>query len=122
MNAALASGKNLLLGPGTYVLDAPLTIAKPDKVVMGLGDPVLRADNTATARGQKLGSEYGALQVQRRWPRVRPGRHGTVRHDQVVIGDTPHGVGSRNDPTALTDVSSVSGPPTGSCSIRTTRS
>ena len=78
MNAALASGKNLLLGPGTYVLDAPLTIAKPDKVVMGLGDPILRADNTATLV-VKLGSGYSALQVQRRRPRVRPGRHGTVR-------------------------------------------
>ena len=26
-----------------------------------------------------------------------------------MIGDTPHGAGSRNDPTSLTDVSSVSG-------------
>src|SRR3954447_24482657 len=47
LNAALASGKNLLLGPGTYVLDAPITVALPDKVVMGLGDPILRADNTS---------------------------------------------------------------------------
>ena len=65
MNAALASGKNLLLGPGTYVLDAPITVARPNQVVMGLGDPILRADNTDDAGGQGLRSRHGALEVQR---------------------------------------------------------
>src|SRR6202000_2605426 len=48
MKGGLARGKNLLMGRGTYVLDAPITIVRPNKVVMGLGDPILRADNTAT--------------------------------------------------------------------------
>ena len=29
--------------------------------------------------------------------------------NQVVIGDTPHGAGSKTDPTSLNDISSVSG-------------
>lgn len=37
MNAALDSGKHLLLTPGIYVLDEPLTISVPNTIVMGLG-------------------------------------------------------------------------------------
>src|SRR6202000_514110 len=48
VNGAWAGAKKLRLGPGTSVLDAPITIVRPNKVVMGLGDPILRADNTAT--------------------------------------------------------------------------
>ena len=48
INAQLTAGKHILLNPGTYVLDAPVTVAQPDKVVFGLGDPILRANNTAT--------------------------------------------------------------------------
>ena len=109
MNAALASGKNLLLGPGTYVLDAPLTIARPDKVVMGLGDPILRADNTATlvVKNSARGTVLSKFNADGR--AFDPADMGPFADNQVVIGDTPHGAGSRNDPTALTDVSSVSG-------------
>ena len=109
MNAALASGKNLLLDPGTYVLDAPLTIAKPDKVVMGLGDPVLRADNTATLVVKNSAPSTVLSKFNADGRAFDPADMGPFAHNQVVIGDTPHGAGSRNDPTALTDVSSVSG-------------
>ena len=109
MNAALASGKNLLLDPGTYVLDAPLTIAKPDKVVMGLGDPILRADNTATLVVKNSAPSTVLSKFNADGRAFDPADMGPFAHDQVVIGDTPHGAGSRNDPTALTDVSSVSG-------------
>lgn len=37
MNAALAAGKNLLLTPGIYRLEASLMVTRPDTVVMGLG-------------------------------------------------------------------------------------
>lgn len=109
MNAALASGKNLLLGPGTYVLDAPLTIARPDKVVTGLGDPILRADNTATVvvKNSAPGTVLSKFNADGR--AFDPADMGPFADNQVVIGDTPDRAGSRNDPTALTDVSSVSG-------------
>ena len=77
MNAALASGKNLLLDPGTYVLDAPLTVAKPDKVVMGLGDPILRADNTATLVVKNSAPGTVLSKFNARWPRLQRGRHGS---------------------------------------------
>jgi hypothetical protein len=41
MNAALASGKHLLLTPGDYVLDAPLQVSQPGTIVLGIGLPVL---------------------------------------------------------------------------------
>lgn len=37
INAALDSGKHLLLTPGIYTLDAPVNIKKPNTVVLGLG-------------------------------------------------------------------------------------
>ena len=109
MNAALASGKNLLIGPGTYVLDAPLTIGRPDKVVMGLGDPILRADNTATivVKNSAPGTVLSKFNADGR--AFDPSDMGPFADNQVVIGNTPHGSGWRRDPTALTDVSSISG-------------
>ena len=41
LNAALASGKHLLLTPGDYKLDGPIQITKPNTVVLGIGFPVL---------------------------------------------------------------------------------
>ncbi|GAA4949586.1 hypothetical protein [Actinoplanes utahensis] len=37
INRALASGKHLLLTPGVYRLDGPITVTRPDTVVMGMG-------------------------------------------------------------------------------------
>lgn len=37
MNAALASGKHLLLTPGIYRLEEPLAVSLPNTIVMGLG-------------------------------------------------------------------------------------
>jgi hypothetical protein len=41
LNAALASGKHLLLTPGIYSLDAPVTVARENTVLLGLGFPTL---------------------------------------------------------------------------------
>jgi hypothetical protein len=49
MNAALASGLNLLLTPGIYSLTAPLQVTKANTVVLGLGIATLLAQNGATA-------------------------------------------------------------------------
>ena len=42
LNAALASGKNLLFTPGTYELNEPLHLTRKDSIVMGLGFATLR--------------------------------------------------------------------------------
>lgn len=42
MNAALASGKNLLLTPGIYELEAPLRVTRKDTVVLGMGYATLK--------------------------------------------------------------------------------
>jgi hypothetical protein len=44
MNAALASGKHLLLTPGIYHLDASLQVTRPGTIVMGLGLATLVPD------------------------------------------------------------------------------
>jgi len=41
INAALASGQNLILTPGVYHLSQPIDVTQPDTVVLGLGFPTL---------------------------------------------------------------------------------
>jgi hypothetical protein len=41
IQAALNQGKDLVLTPGTYDLDAALVVSHPDSIVLGLGFPVL---------------------------------------------------------------------------------
>ncbi len=49
INAALAAGKDLLLTPGTYLLDAPIKVTRPDTVVYGLGYATLRPEKGTPA-------------------------------------------------------------------------
>ncbi|KAF0811659.1 Exo-beta-1,3-glucanase [Andreprevotia sp. IGB-42] len=49
INAALASGKNLLLTPGVYHLNQPLKVARTNTVVLGLGIATLVTDNGSKA-------------------------------------------------------------------------
>jgi hypothetical protein len=42
INAALAAGKNLLLTPGSYRLEAPIKVTRPDTIIFGLGFATLR--------------------------------------------------------------------------------
>ena len=55
INAALATGKNLLLTPGNYFLEKPIHVTNPDTIVLGLGYATLvpNADN-----------QWGALLVE----------------------------------------------------------
>jgi hypothetical protein len=48
LNAALAQGKNLLLTPGIYLIDATLQVNNPNTVVLGLGLATLRSENGVT--------------------------------------------------------------------------
>jgi hypothetical protein len=41
MNAALSSGKNLLLTPGIYHLDDTIRVTRPETIVLGIGMPTL---------------------------------------------------------------------------------
>jgi hypothetical protein len=49
INAALASGKNLLVTPGVYHLNAPINITRANTVVLGLGLATFVPDNGVTA-------------------------------------------------------------------------
>jgi hypothetical protein len=109
MNDALASGKNLLIGPGTFVLDAPITVTHPDQVIFGLGNTILRADDTSTivVKDSAPGAVLAGFNADGR--AFDPTDMGPFADYQIVIGDTPHGTGSKTDPTTLSDVSSISG-------------
>ncbi|MGH3301467.1 MAG: adenylyl cyclase [Streptosporangiaceae bacterium] len=49
INAALASGQNLILTPGVYDLSQPIDVTQPNTVVLGLGFPTLVPQNGAAA-------------------------------------------------------------------------
>jgi hypothetical protein len=49
INAALASGQNLILTPGVYDLSQPIEVSRPDTVVLGLGFPTLVPQNGTAA-------------------------------------------------------------------------
>ncbi len=49
INAALKTGKNLLLTPGIYHLEGPIIITDPDTVVLGIGLPSLVPENGTAA-------------------------------------------------------------------------
>lgn len=60
INAALASGMNLILTPGVYALTQAINVTRPDSVVLGLGFPTLVPQNgnvamsVATAQGMMI--------------------------------------------------------------------
>jgi hypothetical protein len=49
INAALASGSNLILAPGIYPLTAPINVTNPDTIVLGLGYATLVPQNGTAA-------------------------------------------------------------------------
>ncbi|MFC5450084.1 OmpL47-type beta-barrel domain-containing protein [Paenibacillus aestuarii] len=49
INAALASGKNLILTPGIYHVSNPISVNNPDTVVLGLGLATITPDNGSNA-------------------------------------------------------------------------
>ncbi|WP_203057164.1 coagulation factor 5/8 type domain-containing protein [Robertkochia sediminum] len=77
INAALASGKHLLLTPGIYKLEETINVTRPNTVVLGLGLPTLVPQSgqialaTDDVRGLKLagfmvdaGPEYSPTLIQ----------------------------------------------------------
>lgn len=65
INAALASGQNLILTPGVYQLDRSIEVKKPDTVVLGLGLATLvpQSGNAAITIGEVDGVEVSGLIV-----------------------------------------------------------
>jgi hypothetical protein len=65
INAALASGQNLILTPGVYQLDRSIEVKRPDTVVLGLGLATLvpQSGNAALTIGEVDGVEVSGLIV-----------------------------------------------------------
>jgi hypothetical protein len=109
LNAALTQGKNLLLTPGSYTLDEALTVPRHDEMVFGLGESTLTADNgTATLVVNDAATGAVLAGFNANGPGFDPTASGPFPADQIVIGNTPNATGWRDDPTTLTDVSTVS--------------
>jgi hypothetical protein len=90
INAALASGQNLILTPGVYQLDRSIEVKRPDTVVLGLGLATLvsQSGNAAITIGAVDGVEVSGLIVDA----------GPVNSPVLFQIGKPHG-SKPNDPT-----------------------
>ena len=97
INAALAGGKNLILTPGVYELDAPLRIDRADTVVLGLGYASLTptAGNSVVEVGDVAGVKIAGITAD-----------ANVPESETLIKVGPAGATASDaaDPTTLTDV------------------
>jgi len=97
INAALASGQDLLFTPGVYQINGTIDVTNPDTVVLGLGLATLVSDNgdtilqTADVNGIRLaGLIFDA---------------GTTNSSVLVqIGPSGSSASHASDPTVLSDV------------------
>ncbi|EFC80049.1 hypothetical protein [Parafrankia sp. EUN1f] len=97
INARLQSGKNLILTPGVYNLDAPLQVTRKDTVVMGLGYATLApmTGRAALEIGNVDGVVVSGLTVDA----------GAVNSNVLVqVGKPGSSVGDPRNPTTLSDV------------------
>ncbi len=106
INAALATGKNLILTPGIYHLDKTIAVRRPDTVVLGLGFPTLVPDNGIVAMtvADVKGTKIAGLIIDA----------GTVSSPVLLQVGTQHAAGTPAreltpfsdpaDPTSLFDV------------------
>jgi hypothetical protein len=98
INAALGSGRDLILTPGVYHLDEPISVTRPDSVVVGLGFPTLiptqgnAAMTTANAKGILISGVMFDAGPANSAVLLRVGS-GHARSDNVAT-----------DPSALSDV------------------
>jgi hypothetical protein len=99
INAALGSGRNLILTPGVYHLDQPIEVTRPDSVVLGLGFPTLIPTNgnaamtTARAKGILISGVLFDAGPTNSPVLLQVGSPGHARSDNEA-----------SDPSALTDV------------------
>jgi hypothetical protein len=111
LNAALAKGKDLIVGPGTYTLTAPISVTKANKVILGLGDPILESDNTSTlvVSNAATGTVVAKLDLNGRAFDASDLGVVPFADNQIVIGTSARKTGSASNPTSFTDVNTVSG-------------
>ena len=71
INAQLTAGKNLIVTPGVYSLDAPLNITRNDTVVLGLGMATLvpTAGNAVITTGDVTGVKIAGISVDAATPK-----------------------------------------------------
>lgn len=97
INAALANGRHLLLTPGIYELDAPISIERPDTLVMGMGLATLvpQTGNAALKTADVPGISISSLMVDA----------GPENSPVLVEIGPPDSVGdSRRNPISLHDL------------------
>ena len=97
INAAVASGKNLLLTPGVYELDEAIRVDNPDTVVLGIGYPTLTptAGTAALVVGDVAGVKVAGITVDAN----------AVNSDVLVkVGPDDASASNPDDPTTLSDV------------------
>jgi hypothetical protein len=97
LNLELARGKNLIVAPGVYHLNAPLLVTHKDTIIMGLGMPSLTPDDgTAVMRiGNVDGVKVSGLIVD---------AGGRESQSLVEVGNGPSDNSHAGDPTSLQDV------------------
>ena len=95
INAALATGKNLMLTPGVYDLSQPIVVSQPDTVVLGLGYATLvpQRGNAAMDVAASTGVRLSGLIIDA----------GPVS-SPVLLSVGSHGGGSATDPDTIQDV------------------
>ena len=112
INAALASGKHLLLTPGDYKLDSPIHVTRAGTVVFGMGLPVL----TPTGSNAVL-SVDDVDDVSLAGILVEAGGGG-VATTLIQLGDTGSSADHSAQPTMLFDVNCrIGGNITGSANV-----
>ncbi len=97
INAALASGKNLILTPGVYQLEKAIDIERPDTVVLGLGFATLIPQNgtAAITVGDVAGVQIAGIIVDA----------GPVNSPVLLkIGETIQGKVNKNNPVVINDL------------------
>jgi hypothetical protein len=97
INAALALGKNLLLTPGIYNLEASIKVTRPQTIVLGIGMPSLVPQNGTPAleASDVDGLKIGGFIVD---------ASTTNAANLVVIGDTGSALDHSANPTSLWDI------------------
>ena len=97
INAALASGQNLLFTPGVYQVDGTIDITNPDTVVLGLGLATLVSNggNTILETSDVNGIRIGGLIFDA----------GITNSSELVqIGPSGSSASHASDPTVLSDI------------------
>ncbi len=95
IDAALLLGKDLILTPGVYNLDAPILVTRPDTIVLGLGFPTLvpQHGNAALRTLDVAGTKLSGMIVD-----------AGPQNSPVLVQLGVLGGGRASDPTLVQDV------------------